>query len=97
MQSDFNKKVITQNLDIIFITRVTFFIRNSFKIYYEISGPHIFCWSMVGWSAFGALGRWSSWSVVGGRLVGWLVGRWSVVGGRFVGGFEKTRIILYTF
>ena len=33
------------------------------------------------------------WSVVGGRLVGWSVGRSSVVGGRLVSGFKKTHQI----
>ena len=60
-----------------------FFIKNSFKIYYGVSGPRISYCSMVGWSVVSAIGPWSvrQCSVVGDQLAG----------GRLVGGFKKTQ------
>ena len=44
------------------------FIRNSFKICYETSGPHISYWTRVAWLVVvWSVGRWS---VASGRLVG---------------------------
>ena len=69
--SGFNQKTITHILDIVFTTQShIFFIRNSFKLFYEISGPQICYWSMVGWSVVGALGWWSVCRWTDSRLVG---------------------------
>ena len=64
--SDFNQKIMTTNVDIVFITQpITFFNQNLFKIYYGYFGHQVTYWSVVGWSVAGTFGRW------------W-VGRWSV-------------------